>query len=181
MGLTTEQRKHPAQAAFNKLPDGWAELDEFWIDYPNQGAYREVSRLHALLRSMHTAGAAWTLKRTLHYLRDYQPKVTVELRNRGHVHGGTASEPLLIVGGSWTEYTFPERNLIVARYGLLEAQRAWEAAIEGATDRTVHRATEAAEELEPGVHSIHAMVWGEDLCQWLQEWGARHDYDTGMP
>lgn len=180
MGLTPEQRKHPAQAAYNKLPDGWAMLDEFWIDYPGGGSIRVVSRLHALLRSMHSAGKPWTIKRTLHHLRDYQPDVTIEMKNRGHVPGGLASQPLFIIGGKWIEYGFPEWKLIVARYGLLEAQQEWDLAIKDAADEVIQRATEGAGELELGVHSIHAMVLGDDLVQWLQEWGQRNGYDMGM-
>lgn len=171
--LSMEQRRHPAQVALNQLPDGWAEATEYWVDYA--GNPYAGYRLHALMRWKFDHGDGWNIRRILLYLRDYQPQVTVEVKpgelfkNKG--------QPLFLIGGLWTTHTFPELRLIKARYELLEAQRAWEEeASKGATDRVLHRATEAAEGMDPD-QGTHANA---DLDQWLQEWGQEHGYDTGM-
>ena len=171
--LSMKQRKHPAQAALNGLPDGWAELTEYWVDTVDIGAYAGY-RLLALMRWKFDHGDGWTIGRILRYLRDYQPEVTVEVKPSERSHN--KNQPLFLIGGMWTTRAFPELKLIKSCYELLEAERAWAEASKGAVDQALHRAREAAKELDPG-QTTHANA---DFDQWLQEWGQDHGYDTGM-
>ena len=177
MALTAEQRKHPAQVALNQLPDGWESRTDYYVDVLPDRLRVAGDRLLALMRSTHDAGSPWTVGRILRYLRDWQSDVAVKMVAHAGDH-----VPMFLMGGKWIEYTYPERDLIVERYRFMEAERRWKLAVKGVDKKVLTRARMGAEELMaimPGM-SLHRMVLRDDVCQWLQEWGARNGYDTGM-